>query len=767
MSRLSCFFAITLAGCVLSASPFSHAQSSYDSVDPFIGTAGDGNTFPGASLPFGMIQWSPDTGRDGWYFYNQSKIHGFSLTHLSGAGCPLYGDFPILPWTGELTTSPAQTPGDYTLSFNHSQEEAHPGYYAVTLANGSKIDLTVTDRAGIARIHFPQGQASRLLVNATSANTDVHVATLPPVGREHDGTSIRVIGNNGISGSTTAGGFCGTDSRYTLYFAARFEQPFRSFATWKDDAVQKGGRDAAGHHTGAWLDFGEQSQVQLKVGISYVSEANALANLNKELPGWDFDQVHTAARNTWTSTLDRVAVEDGTPDQRKIFYTGLYHMMLSPSLFSDGDGDYIGFDGKVRSLASTKQHAQYANFSDWDIYRNTIQLQSLLVPDRVGDMMQSLVNDAEQSGWLPRWPAANDVTYVMNGDSPSVLIASAYAFGARSFDTKTALKYMVKGATEPGKGPHNNEERPYLADYLKLGYVPIDKDASAASRTLEYASDDFAIAQFARSLGDNATYEKLLKQSQNWTTLFDPETRWIRPRNSDGTWLKGFDAETSMPKRPNAPVSTDQNGFEEGNTYQYTFMIPFDYPALIQRIGGDDATTPRLDKFFLKLICWGEPCFNMANEPDFVTPYAYLFAGQPWKTQEVVSRIEQQTFNTKPNGIPGNDDLGATSGVYVWNALGLYPGIPGVGGLLIGTPMFPSAAIHMGDGRTLSIRATGTGPYVQQVLFDGKENNTSWLPLSAIGQGTSKLEFTLSPEPDKQRGQPDSERPPAWVGPQK
>jgi predicted alpha-1,2-mannosidase len=438
-------------------------------------------------------------------------------------------------------------------------------------------------------------------------------------------------------------------------------------------------------------------------------------------------------------------------------------MLLAPNLFSDDNGDYTGFDWKVRSLASTKQHAQYANFSDWDIYRNTIQLQSLLVPTRVGDMMQSLVNDADQSGWLPRWPAANDVTYVMNGDSPAVLLSSAYAFGVRNFDTKTALKYMIKAASTPGKGPHNNEERPYLADYLKLGYVPIDKDASAASRTLEYASDDFAIAQMARSLGDTAGYQHFLKQSQNWKNLFDPETRWIRPKNSSGAWLKGFDAEKSLPKRPNAPVSTDQNGFEEGNTYQYTFMIPFDYPELIQRIGGDSAVIPRLDKFFSKLICWGEPCFNMANEPDFVTPYTYVFAGQPWKTQSVVTRIEQQTFNTQSNGIPGNDDLGATSGVYVWNALGLYPGIPGVGGLLIGTPMFPSATMHLGDGRTLSIKASGTGPYVHQVLFKGKENNTSWLPLSDLGSRTSKLDFKLSPTPNKQRGQPANQRPPNFM----
>ncbi|HMD19491.1 MAG TPA: GH92 family glycosyl hydrolase, partial [Alloacidobacterium sp.] len=452
MSRLPLFAAFLL----LTLASAAYAQSGYDAVDPIIGTSGDGNTFPGASLPFGMVQWSPDTGDNGWYFYNQKKIYGFGMTHLSGAGCPLYGDAPILPLTGELTTSPATALGDYAQAFDHAHEEAHPGYYSVTLANGIEVALTVTDRAGIARIRFPQGQPARLLVNSGgSANSDVHVETLPPVGREHDGNQIKVTGDNAVSGSTTSGGFCGSPTRYTLYFAAKFEQPFTSFSTWNGDAIQKNQREAAGKHTGAWLDFGNRNQVQVKIGISYVSEANALANLNKEIPGWNFDEVRNNARSTWTKLLSKVSVGGGTPDQRKIFYTGLYHMLLAPNLFSDDNGDYTGFDWKVRSLTSTTQTAQYANFSDWDIYRNTIQLQSLLVPKQVGDMMQSLVNDAEQSGWLPRWPAANDVTYVMNGDSPAILLSSAYAFGARNFDAKTALKYMIKAASQPGKGPHD------------------------------------------------------------------------------------------------------------------------------------------------------------------------------------------------------------------------------------------------------------------------------------------------------------------------
>lgn len=750
----------------LCAAVCPQAIDRYQAVDPRIGTAGDGNTFPGASVPFGMVQWSPDTTLNGFYRYGDKSIYGFSLTHLSGAGCPLYADFPILPWTGQLRVSPGEDRAPYAQPFDHVSEQAHPGYYAITLANGIRVELTVTDRAGIARFNFPQGAPARLLVNSGgSANTDVHVRTLPPVGREHDGNQIEVMGDDALSGSVTSGGFCGSPTHYTLYVAIRFQQPFRKFATWQQDAIRPGERKAAGARTGAWLDFGDQRQIQMKVGLSYVSRANALENLQKEIPGWNFDPVRTQAQQRWSRLLDRVAVEGGTQDQRRIFYTGLYHSLLSPTLFSDENGDYMGFDWKTHSLSGSRQKAQYANFSDWDIYRNTVQLQALLAADRESDMMQSLVNDAEQSGWLPRWPAANDVTYVMGGDSSPILLASSYAFGARNFDTKAALRFMLQAATRPGVGLHHTAERPFLAEYRRLGYVPVDKDNIAASRTLEYASSDFAIAQFAQETGDLADYRMLLQQSRNWQNLLDPATRWIRPRNADGTWLAGFDAERSLPKRANAPLSTDQDGFEEGNTYQYTFMIPFDYPDLFRAMGGDAAVVPRLDRFFSKLICWGEPCFNMANEPDFVTPYAYVFAGQPWKTQDVVTRIERQTFDTTPSGIPGNDDLGATSGVYVWNALGMYPGIPGVAGLLLGTPMFPRATMHLADGRTLTIVATGQGRYVQSVTLNGAAWPGTWLPLDALAPGASQLAFTLSTQPNKNRGSQPTDRPPSFLHP--
>ena len=759
-NRVSLIFCLVLLS-FLSAIP-AHTQSAYDAVDPFIGTAGGGNTFPGASLPFGMMQWSPDTNRNAWYYSNDKQIRGFSLTHISGAGCGLYGDFAILPITGPLTASPGANFDPYAVAFDHAKEDAHPGYYAITLSNGIRVEITVTERAGIARFLFPEGAPARLLVNAGSSANTISPEHPERADRAAYTNSIQLTNPNSYTGSVTAGGFCGTASNYTLHVAGQFNKPYKTTALWQDDAILADAHSAQGKHTGAWLDFGNEREVDLKVGISYVSEAGALNNLTQEIPGWDFAVVHAFARGFWSGLLDRVSAEGGTPDERRIFYTGLYHSLLSPNLFSDRDGNYTGFDNKVHSLSGTKQKAQYANFSDWDIYRNTVQLQALLDPDRESDIAQSLVNDAEQSGWLPRWPAANDVTYVMGGDSPAPVLASIYAFGAHNFDAATALKQMVKAGTTPGIGPHNASERPFLADYLKLGYVPIDKDSTAASRTLEYASDDFSVAQLARNLGDDANYHRFLKQSENWRNLFDPSTGWIRPRQSNGVWLPGFDAERSLPKTTVSWDSKDQMGFEEGNTWQYTFMIPFDYPTLFAAIGGEDKVVPLLDRFFLKLRCWGEPCYNIENEPDFVVPYAYAFAGQPWKTQFVVSRIAQETFKPTPDGIPGNDDLGATSGVYVWNALGFYPAVPGVGGLVLGAPMFSQVTLRLGAGKTLVITRQGRGIYVQNVTLDGQPYSSLWLPLDKLHPGTTQLQFTVDTKPNKTRGTAIADRPPSF-----
>ena len=727
----------------------------YDAVNPFIGTAADGNTFPGATVPFGMLQWGPDTRADGWYHYGDQKIRGFSLTHISGAGCPIYADVPILPWMGDVTV-PGSAP-DYALAFSHGQEQAHPGYYALKFDNGIGVELTATARAGISRIVFPAGAARTLLIKVSDS------ATVDEAKRKADTSAVELRGPDTIVGSVHSGGFCGSDSNYVVYFALKFAAPWSACGTWTT-AVNPGGTSAAGHKVGAYVSFPRGAEpVVLKAGVSFVSIDNALANLQAEIPGWDFAAVHALAKSAWTEALERVRIDGGTPDQRTIFYTGLYHMLLAPNLFSDHNGDYIGFDGEVRRLPPGQAH--YANFSDWDTYRNVVHLHALLLPEQTSQMMQSLIRDAEQSGWLPRWPVANDVSYVMGGDSPAILVAAAHAFGARGFATKPALQFMLKGATQPGTGPHGRSQRPGLADYLSKGYIPVaGDDETGASVTLEYASADFAISRYAAALGDQENAARLLLSSGNWRNLWDPETGFIRPRTADGKFLGDWDPSHLAPHHKNWDQQ-NQLGFEEGSTWQYTWMIPHDYAGLFQAMGGSQSVVPKLDQFFQQLSGWGIPNFTVTNEPDFCAPYAYVWAGRPWKTQEVIDRIRRETFSTKPDGLPGNDDLGATSGVYVWNALGMYPVIPGVGGLVLGTPLFPRATVRFGDGRTLQIVADGEGIYVQSVKLNGQAHGSTWLPLEELSAQENRLEFSLGALPNPAWGTDPASRPPSFTPP--
>lgn len=732
------------------------AVAPYDSVNTFIGTAGDGNTFPGATLPLGMIQWSPDTRADGWYHYQDATTRGFSLTHISGAGCTVYADLPILPWVTELSAS-AASPDNFDVPFSHSEEQAHPGYYSVTLGNGVKTELTVALRAGMGRFTFPAEAVRTLLFKAASS------ATIGEPHRENDNSTVQIAGDDTLTGIVHSGGFCQSPTNYVLYFVAKFSRPFTSFGTWSatQPKATAGSRYVTGRKDGAYVSFANGSgPVVMKIGISFVSVANAQANLDTEIPGWDFEQVHADARKKWTEMFDRVQTQGGTPEQRTIFYTGLYHMLLSPNTFSDENGDYIGFDQKVRRL-STGQ-AQYANFSDWDIYRSLIHFQALLMPKETSQMMQSLVRDAEQSGWLPKWPVANDVSYVMGGDSSAILLSSAYAFGARDFDTASALRFMIKGATQPGNGLHDQQERPELSEYLSKGYLFTDANhEDGASFTLEYDSADFADSQFAAAMGDKVHAASLLASAQNWRKLFDPESKFIRPRTPDGNFIAGWDPEHLLPHHVKSWDTSDQMGFEEGSTWQYTFMVPFNYAGLFNAMGGNQNVLPKLETFFTKLSGWGSN-FTVSNEPDFCAPYAYIWTGNAWKTQEVVDRIRRETFTTKPDGLPGNDDLGATSGVYVWNALGMYPVIPGVAGLVLGTPMFTHATLKLGNGSVLEIDSRGVGIYVQSVKLNGKSYDTTWLPLDKLSAKSNRLDFTLSSEPSKSWASKPDEMPPSF-----
>lgn len=729
-------------------------------VNTLVGTDNDGNTFPGATVPFGMVQLSPDTTRGGFYHYRDKAIRGFSLTHLSGAGCPAYADLPFMPVTSPVKSSPATNADDYAAGFSHRGEEAAPGYYRVALDTGAEVELSATSRTGFAVVNYPAGSEAGLLFNAGgSANGD-------------SDSAVEIVGDEQVTGQATSGAFCDSKTSYTIYFAARFDRPFRSFGTWAGANIMHGTRAAKGKQAGVFLSFdpSQARTVKIKVGVSFVSRENARLNLAAENKGWDFGAVRRSARDTWNDRLGRISVEGGTRAEREVFYTALYHALISPNVFSDVNGEYAGFDRKVHNA---RPRTQYANFSDWDTYRTVVQLHALLAPRETADMMQSLVVDADESGWLPKWPMANDVTAVMGGDNPVPLISTAYAFGARSFDARAALRYMLKGATQPGTGVHGYAERPRLAEYLARGYVPLTSFqwdngmTGATSASLEYVTDDFCVAQLAGALGDVHTRAAFMRRAQNWQKLFDPETGFIRPRRASGVFLEGFDPDSVAPHSEVPWDKSAQAGFEEGNTWQYTWMIPHNYRGLFNAIGDDAEVTRRLDKFFTKLVGWGQPYFNIGNEPSFVSPYAYTWAGAPWRTQATVRRIMAEIFKPTPGGLPGNDDLGATSAWYVWGALGLYPAIPGVGGFVVSSPLFPAATIRLGDGRRLRVIARGAladGIYVRSLTLNGAPYTRAWLPVAALRPNmTTTLAFMLSARPNIDWGARTADAPPSFT----
>lgn len=731
---------ITIAAVAFPAAPVAKTKvDPVQFVNTFIGTDGYGNTFPGASVPFGMIQWSPDTTSNGFYKYQSSSIRGFSLTHLNGGGCPIFADVPIQPWAGDVKTSPATSPADYIQAFSHGNETAEPGFYRVTFDSGIEAKLTVTPRTGIGIFSFPPGREANILVNAGGSATGNSMS------------SVQVVDDDKVVGWAMSGTFCGSNTVYTLYFAVQFERPFKSFGTWNGGAVTTDLRSSTSKQPGAYLAFDDSQDhaVKLKVGISYVSVENALLNLKTENTGWDIDMVRAKARAAWNDRLSQIEVEGGTDEQKTVFYTALYHSLLAPNLFTDVNGEYVGFDRQVH-----KNHGRehFTNISDWDTYRSLVQLQAILAPRETNDLVHSLIADAEQSGWLPKWPLANDVTASMGGDNPVPLMTTAYAFGVKDFDAQKALAFMLKGANTPGIGIHGYRERPGLAEYIERGYVPYEPSSydgagiNAASVTLEYSNDDFCIAQFAKSLGQTVTYAAFMRRAQNWQNLFDAESGFIRPRRADGVFLEGFDPDALLPRSEVPWDKLDQAGFQEGGTWQYSWMVPFNYKGLFASIGGNAEAKRRLDRFFTKLSGWGQPYFNIANEPSFVSPYAYTFAGYPSRTQAAIRRIMAETFNATPAGLPGNDDLGATSAWYVWGALGLYPAIPGVGGFVVTSPSFNSIRIKSASGRQLLIRAEGdpaSERFIREIKLNGKPFKSAWLPIDLIRVGSTTLDFAL------------------------
>ena len=756
-------------------------------VNPLIGTANGGNTFPGADTPFGMFQWSPEetagdhlrTVAAGGYKFAATRIRGFSLTHLSGTGCRgASGDVPFMPYTGKVRTSPAADSKDaiYASDFAHDDETAQPGYYAVKLRSGVSVALAAATRVGVARLEFPQGKPATLLIRTSDSevgSSDARV-TIHPAERT-------------VTGRVTSGNFCGyidaADRRsyYTLYFVARFDRPFADVGTWRDGKVAHGtvinaggtGWDAKGipvqgKGSGAWVGFNidKNPLVNVRVGISYVSLANAAANLRAEAPpGISFDAVRHRSYAAWNRALGRIRVAGGTPREHLVFYTALYHSLLHPNVFSDANGEYRGFDGKVHKLAAG-QGAQYANFSGWDVYRSQLQLIALLDPATASDMAQSLYNQAQQNGgdW-DRWTHNSGATHVMEGDPSPAALADVVAFGGTHFDMKDALASLVRAASVPTAADGSVAgcpvecvgERPALADWLKLHYIPAQAAAwGGAGETLEDATAEFAIAQLADRTGDEAVRREFLQRAQYWRNVFNPHSGYAQNRNADGSWSK-LD-----------PASDD--GFAEGSAAQYTWMVPFDVRGLFDIMGGAAAAERRLDAFFHgKNGLWaftnaGGLHAEMANEPSIATPWLYDFAGAPYKTQETVRAVMDSLWSDSPGGIPGNDDLGEMSSWYVWAALGMYPEIPGRAELVLASPLFPQLEIRRANGVKISIRAPKANKenlYVKSLTLNGKPWSKPWLPESFVANGGS-LDYVLAAKPDTSWGAASVDAPPSF-----
>ena len=775
--------ATTSALALVASTALALGQSPTDPaslVDPLIGTAGFGYTFPGAVVPFGMVSFSPNLlspaadarNTPGGYHYDGSVVRGFALTHLSGAGCAASGDVPFMPITHGVTASPAiDTRSEaYTSRFSHANEHAEAGLYRVKLANGVDIALTSTTRTGEARFSYPaQGEAVLLIRSADNdlGSTDSHVRIDPA--------------HRTVSGSVTSGDFCWFDGPpenkpyYTVYFSAHFNQPFESFGTWQDAAVHDGSTSADGgtsfvnRHTstysvpgkgsGAYLRFRNENGrvVGMRVGLSFVSVQNAEANLKAEdSEDGQFEKLRSAAHDAWTKTLSAITIQGGTKEEQTVFYTALYHALLQMNVASDVNGEYRGMDQQVHRIHAPQQ-SQYANFSGWDQYRSQFQLLAMLYPHVASDMGQSLLNQASQLGCWSRWTHNTGATGTMNGDPSAPAIAELYAFGARRFDVEAAYRSLLHAATMP------NEERGCprhgLEQWQTLHYLTKEggHDTSVAD-TLEYATADFALAQLAGDLHDTKSRDLLLARAQYWKNLFNPsatpDAGYLQPRNPDGSW------------RPFDPTKGD--GFVEGTGAQYLWMVPFNEEGLFRLMGGDQVASRRLDTFFH--IADGSWAFNegklhpgMDNEPSIEAPWLYDFSGEPWHTQETIAAIRQQLWNTSPSGIPGNDDLGEMSSWYVWAALGMYPEIPGRADLVLTTPLFARAVIHReaGDIVVDVKREMPTDTYIRSATLNGKAMQNDWVPPTLLS-GPQHLVFSLQSHPDFGWGAGHATPPPSF-----
>jgi len=696
------------------------AQNNYiPYVDPMIGTGGHGHTYPGAVLPHGMVQLSPDTRLDGWdgcsgYHYSDNYIYGFTHTHLSGTGCSDYGDILLMPMNG----TPSPDNNIYGSKFSHANEKASPGFYSVKLDDENILaELTATARVGFHKYIFSAAANATVILDLKHRDQVLE-------------SSIKIVNDHSIAGLRRSKAWA--DNQY-VYFVIEFSVPFTKYGIWENDVLSKETTNAAGKNLKAFFQFSNKS-VMAKVAISGVSIEGAQKNLDTELPAWDFDKVKADAEKQWNKELGKIDVSCKNPSQLKTFYTALYHTMVVPNVNMDVDGQYRGRDNQIHTAEG---FTNYSVFSLWDTYRGAHPLYTIIDQKKTIDYIKSFLTQYKEGGRLPVWELSGCETDCMIGYHSVPVIVDAYMKGLNQFDTKLALEAMKKSSTWDHLG------LPALMDH---GILEMDDEHESVSKTLEYAYDDWCIAQFAKRLGAQQDYINYIRRAQSYKNLFNQQTGFMQPRKN-GSWLSPFD-----PREVN-------NNFTEANSWQYSFYMPQDVNGYLSLIGGRKNMEAKLDGLFTENsqttgreqsdISGLVGQYAHGNEPSHHIAYLYNFTGAAYKTQAMVHRIMNEMYHDAPDGLAGNEDCGQMSAWYVLSALGFYPVTPGTTDFIIGTPLFPSATIHLENGKSFTVTAKDISAdnfYVQSASLNNAAHNRSYLSYFDIMKG-SRFNFMMGPKP--------------------
>lgn len=726
---------LALVGVVsCAAEKVSEKELSYSKyVNPFIGTDGPGNTYPGAQVPFGMVQLSPDNGIGGWdriagYFYPDSTIGSFSMTHLSGTGAGDLYDIAFMPvmcpYKDAKRDNPKSELGVYSV-FSHDNESAAPGYYSVLLQDYNiNVELTATERCGMQRYTFnDSGDATIFLDLNRALNWDYTIDT-----------KMEVIDSVTISGYRFSKGWADNQK---LFFVAKFSKPFNFEQIIEREIKLEGksvgvGRAAKLNYV---VDKGEE--IIVKCAISAVSESGALENLDAEISGWDFDAIRYDADKKWNTELSKIKIETDNNDQKIVFYTSLYQSMLAPTIYGDVNGDYRGADYNVHNAQG---YTNYTRFSLWDTYRAAHPLYTIMHPERVNDMIKSFIAFYKEHGMLPVWNFEGQETDMMLGYHSVPVIVDAYLKGIGNFNAEEALDACVATA--------NRDDYRGIGDYKKLGYVP-SKEVESVSKTLEYAYDDYCIALMAQKMGKKEIADQFFKRSQNFRNLYNPTSMWLEPRSESGAWVGNFD--------PNAYTEH----FSESNAWHYFFYAPQDVDGLMEIMGGEPKFRARLDSMFTVGPRADEelPIFSTGmigqyvhgNEPSHHVAYLYNWTNEPWKAQKYAREIMTTQYSNTPNGHCGNEDCGQMSSWFVFSSMGFYPVDPVSGVYVIGSPLFDNVIIELPNNKKFvieSVNNSAENVYIESITLNGKPYTSSFISHSDIMAG-GKLTFLMTSQPVK------------------